>query len=162
MRGIRLLALAVAAVAVIGGPTAAHADDLGQPDIEQSYNDGEQGFIDLAYGLGAAAGARALNADCNFVLLPAVNSSTVQVLVEAHATAQSNNPDVSPAATGVVCDIVTPLETKSVMAARPGAVAVATSIVTIRLAAITLCSTPSVLWSDTVYQVASAPRCKAS
>jgi hypothetical protein len=150
----------------LSGGTAAHADDLGEPDFEQSFNNGDVGFIALAYGVGAggtfSTPGRSLNAECNFVLLPAANSSTVSVLVEAHATANSNNPEVSPAATGVTCDVITPNESHSVQAARPGAVGVASQIVTIRLAPITLCSTPSVLWSDNLYQIAAAARCRAS
>lgn len=162
MRGIRLAAMAVVAIAALGSPVAAHAEDFGQPDIQQAYNDGEQGVITLAYGLSGTHAGRHMSSDCNFVLLPAVNTSTVQVLIEAHAEADASDPTITPAAVGVKCDVVTVDGTQTVLAARPGAVGVASNVVTIRLAPITLCSTPSVLWSDDLYQQAAAPVCKSS
>jgi hypothetical protein len=164
MRGIRFAAFACAAALSLVAPSAAIAEeDLGEPDVEQAYNDGEQGFIALAYGLGVTGGARRLNADCNFVLFPAVSSSTTQVLVVAQATAQSGDLTVNPAAVGVDCSIHIPNQaTQTVSAARPGAAGFAAEVFTIRLGEITLCATPSVLWDDNVFQKAATPRCKAT
>jgi hypothetical protein len=173
----RTLLSAAVVTAAVATMAPAHAEEtiyFGTPLVDQRYNDGESGFIALAFGPGdlgsklrTSSSNRPMGADCDFVIEPSVNSSAITIDVVGHATAGVvADGAIIPASTGVECTVRLgngTLLTPPVEAADPGAVAVGAQhyvVATGFASPITLCATPSVHWSDNKFQTSPSPYCK--
>lgn len=167
--------LAILAAGAIGMTTLpAHAaDDFGAPIVDQRFNNGEVGYIHLTWG-GADLGARTrttsnrpMDADCRFVVEAGLTSAiTVDVVAVGEAGIVPDGANtITPAGTKVECKITLGNGVnQTIVAAGAGPAGTARGRFTFTnyQSPITLCSRPSVLWSDGLYQERATWECVTS
>lgn len=172
-----LSAFAVAATVVTSLP--AHAADeteiqFGTPIVDFRYNDGEVGTVALAFGPSATRRSgsteRPTQSDCTFATEASVGTSAVTLDIVAYAYASpfvdSAGNAAAPVSVGVKCTVTDGAgHSFTVNAALPGAAGTATGRHTFvqYSTPVTVCSIPTVHWSDNVVQTKAAPGfCKTS
>lgn len=164
---LRTMLSIAATIALSVGMAPAHAEDnigFPEPDVHEAYNDGEIGFVELAWAVDPAARTshnhRPVDAACHFATRPQVNSSATDIAVVAvaksYAFRKSDGTLVQPASTGVVCVLKNRHGTEIARLGQAVAGNVGHHEDTFDNVAwdapIKVCAYPVVHWSDLVYQ----------